>query len=467
MMKNYFKISVALVLVLALLCSSVFAESASQDNVIEAVFTVVENPEEAVLALLDFDFDHNALEMATRGSRAWTPQNTTPLNDRDIIRVPFRVKADALAGTYEIIPREAESLNAENQNVHGVKLSSTWVTVEYVMKDGKPVQRVTMKNVLTEREEQLAALIAQVADQAAQIEALQAQVASLNDEKENLNGQIGALTLGHNALQTALDEKTADLEAAQANARKQQEEYTALQATATKQKEDYDALQASASSAQKTQAAKISELETSLTAAQADAKKQHEENAALQASAAKQKEDYAALQDMYNTLKAKAEEAEKRVASLESEKKALLKQNYEYTEKDGKIRITKYKGNDTNVVVPVWIDGYPIAFIHRYAFYGCTSLTSISLPDTLTSISSYAFSACTGLISISLPDSLTSISSYAFSGCKSLVNISIPDAVTYIGKDAFKNCDKLTITVHKGSYAEKYCKENNLKYKTK
>ena len=77
------------------------------------------------------------------------------------------------------------------------------------------------------------------------------------------------------------------------------------------------------------------------------------------------------------------------------------------------------------------------------AFRGCTSLTSIEIPTSVTSIGSYTFHNCTGLTSIVIPDSVTSIGSYAFEGCTGLTSIVIPNSVTSIGKSAFYNCASL------------------------
>ena len=68
---------------------------------------------------------------------------------------------------------------------------------------------------------------------------------------------------------------------------------------------------------------------------------------------------------------------------------------------------------------------------------GCTGLTSITIPDSVTSIGTKAFYGCTGLTSITIPDGVTNIGWYAFSGCASLTSITIPDSVTNIGEDAF------------------------------
>ena len=78
------------------------------------------------------------------------------------------------------------------------------------------------------------------------------------------------------------------------------------------------------------------------------------------------------------------------------------------------------------------------------AFYECQSLTSINIPDSVTSIGNSAFSSCTSLTSINIPDSVISIEDYAFCGCTSLTSINIPDSVTSIGDKTFEICHSLT-----------------------
>mgnify|MGYP002543931583 CR=1 FL=1 len=77
-------------------------------------------------------------------------------------------------------------------------------------------------------------------------------------------------------------------------------------------------------------------------------------------------------------------------------------------------------------------------------FSYCTSLTSITIPDSVTNIGGSAFEGCTGLTSITIPDSVTSISEGTFGGCSSLTSITIPDSVTNIGDYAFSRCTGLT-----------------------
>lgn len=82
--------------------------------------------------------------------------------------------------------------------------------------------------------------------------------------------------------------------------------------------------------------------------------------------------------------------------------------------------------------------------IGAYAFNECSSLTSVDLPSSLTSINNYVFSNCSSLTSITLPSVLTFIDYNAFNECRSLQSINIPDSVSSIGNYAFSNCTSLT-----------------------
>ena len=75
------------------------------------------------------------------------------------------------------------------------------------------------------------------------------------------------------------------------------------------------------------------------------------------------------------------------------------------------------------------------------AFSGCSGLTSVNIPSSVTDISG-AFSGCTGLTSVTIPSSVTDISG-AFSGCTGLTSVTIPSSVTDIS-EAFSCCTGLS-----------------------
>ncbi|MDX2109162.1 MAG: leucine-rich repeat protein [Verrucomicrobiota bacterium] len=85
-----------------------------------------------------------------------------------------------------------------------------------------------------------------------------------------------------------------------------------------------------------------------------------------------------------------------------------------------------------------------VTSIGSSAFYYCTSLTSVTISNSLTSIGSNAFLSCTSLTSVTIPNSVTSISDGVFSSCTSLTSVTIPNSVTSIGARAFSYCSSLT-----------------------
>ena len=82
--------------------------------------------------------------------------------------------------------------------------------------------------------------------------------------------------------------------------------------------------------------------------------------------------------------------------------------------------------------------------IGQSAFYHCSGLTSLTLPSSITTISENAFSGCSGLTSLTLPDGVTEIGDFAFKGCSGLTSLTLPDGVTEIGWCVFSGCSGLT-----------------------
>lgn len=193
----------------------------------------------------------------------------------------------------------------------------------------------------------------------------------------------------------------------------------------------------------------------------------------------------------------------------------LTEGDYSYTvNEDGEtVTITDYSGTDTEVVIPSVLGGKTVTEIrHRIfcycsptsvtipdsvttmewsVFSGCTSLESISveknnqsyssvngvlfnkdksefvcypagkndksyiIPNGVTTIGDWAFDDCTSLASITIPDSVTTIGGYAFKGCTSLSSVTIPNSVTTIGDYAFLGCTSLeAVLYYNGTKAE-------------
>ena len=78
------------------------------------------------------------------------------------------------------------------------------------------------------------------------------------------------------------------------------------------------------------------------------------------------------------------------------------------------------------------------------AFWGCSGLTSVTIPSSVTKIGDGAFQHCSGLTSVTIPSSVTEIGTSAFSDCSGLTSVTVPSSVTKIGDNAFSGCSGLT-----------------------
>lgn len=107
---------------------------------------------------------------------------------------------------------------------------------------------------------------------------------------------------------------------------------------------------------------------------------------------------------------------------------------------------TVYSGD---IVVPESVKAkngnvYKIKAFGEKCFYGCTDLTSIKIPSSVTSLGQGCFQYCTKLTSITIPSTVTSIGAGCFSHCTNLKSIELPSSITSLSKGCFGDCSGLT-----------------------
>lgn len=107
--------------------------------------------------------------------------------------------------------------------------------------------------------------------------------------------------------------------------------------------------------------------------------------------------------------------------------------------------------------------GQGVTEIGDYAFYGCPALDDLTLPDSLTTIGDNAFKGCESLSALTLPDGLTTICEGAFAECAALTALTLPESVCEIGKDAFTDCP-VTLTVERDSPTAQYAESARVPY---
>jgi len=99
------------------------------------------------------------------------------------------------------------------------------------------------------------------------------------------------------------------------------------------------------------------------------------------------------------------------------------------------------------VTVPPTINGLQVVEIGAYAFDSAAALTSITIPDGVTSINTYAFQYCSSLASVRVGQGMKSIGFGAFFECRNLTNVTLPDSVTSFDTYAFRGCSSLASLV--------------------
>jgi hypothetical protein len=123
-------------------------------------------------------------------------------------------------------------------------------------------------------------------------------------------------------------------------------------------------------------------------------------------------------------------------------------QDYTYETNNGAIAITSYIGTNNVVSIPDTINGLPVTSIEDGAFNG-SSLTSVTIPDSVTRIGNYVFESCSSLTTVTIGHGVINIGDEAFA-ITALSNVKIPESVSTIGEDAFAACDNLTnVTIGK------------------
>ena len=97
--------------------------------------------------------------------------------------------------------------------------------------------------------------------------------------------------------------------------------------------------------------------------------------------------------------------------------------------------------------------GESVTSIDNSAFSDCYSLESITIPNGVTVIGGRAFSDCSSLTAVTIPYHVTNIEEFAFDGCSSLLSVVIPNSVTNIWMGAFQSCNQLTDVYYVGTEA--------------
>lgn len=116
--------------------------------------------------------------------------------------------------------------------------------------------------------------------------------------------------------------------------------------------------------------------------------------------------------------------------------------DFEFTPDNTAVIVKHYRGAAADVTIPSRYKGKPVTVIDPVAFHD-SAVTSVTIPDSVTSIPDYAFAFCSQLTNISIPNSVTFIGFSAFNSCTSLKSITLPSSLSTIQSSAFYNCGNL------------------------
>ncbi len=125
-----------------------------------------------------------------------------------------------------------------------------------------------------------------------------------------------------------------------------------------------------------------------------------------------------------------------------------------------------YSGSESDVSLPMLINGHLVTGMTQAAFSGNRRMTRVQVPGTVRALSNGAFAGCIALREVVLSEGVQVINAMAFAMCPSLRDVTIPASVSTIDKDAFPEDCAATFHVATDSFAERYCREKGFTVET-
>lgn len=139
--------------------------------------------------------------------------------------------------------------------------------------------------------------------------------------------------------------------------------------------------------------------------------------------------------------------------------KTVKKNGFSFDVGEKSVTVVSYTGKAKKVRIPAKVDSLPVTKINNECFWQVRTMTSLSIPDSVTEIGESAFNECTGLKKLVLPGELKKIGNSAFWYCTNLRTVVLDSKVSRIGKDAFRGCENVTVYVVAGTRAEAHLKK--------